>query len=145
MKVERAAGAVIWYGDKKKPKYLLLKHVRRDLEPKEYWNFPKGHIEKKETPQEAARREIMEETGLCDIEFIAGFRETERYGYMQKDKKVSKSVVWFLALSREKKITLSDEHIGAAWLLYDQARKRVFYPGTKLLLKKAHRFVRMIA
>ncbi|MEK7510741.1 MAG: NUDIX domain-containing protein [Patescibacteria group bacterium] len=34
------------------------------------WLFPKGRIEPGETDEEAARREIAEETGLTDLEYI---------------------------------------------------------------------------
>lgn len=34
------------------------------------WTFPKGHIEPGEADEETARREIQEETGLTDLEFI---------------------------------------------------------------------------
>ena len=34
------------------------------------WLFPKGHIEKNETAEEAAIREITEETGLTNLEYI---------------------------------------------------------------------------
>lgn len=34
------------------------------------WLFPKGHIEAEETDEEAARREILEETGLTDLEYL---------------------------------------------------------------------------
>jgi 8-oxo-dGTP pyrophosphatase MutT (NUDIX family) len=34
------------------------------------WFFPKGHIEAGETDEDAARREIYEETGLRDLELI---------------------------------------------------------------------------
>lgn len=47
-----------------KEKVLLLFH--RKLQK---WLPPGGHLEQDETPPEAARREVLEETGL-DIEFI---------------------------------------------------------------------------
>ena len=34
------------------------------------WSLPKGHVEDNETILETAKREIYEETGLSDIEFI---------------------------------------------------------------------------
>lgn len=34
------------------------------------WLFPKGRIEPGESDEEAARREIMEETGITDLEYI---------------------------------------------------------------------------
>ncbi len=141
MPAQRAAGAVIFYGNRKSPRYLLLKHARKNLAPKEYWNFPKGHIERGETPREAAEREIREETGLRDLEFLSGFREIERYGYAHDGKNVSKSVVWFLARAKKKRITLSGEHAGAVWLSYEKAYRKVFYLGTKLLLKKTRKFL----
>ena len=34
------------------------------------WLFPKGHVEEGETDEEAARREIEEEAGLTNLEYI---------------------------------------------------------------------------
>ncbi len=40
--------------------------------------FPKGHLHTGETDEEAARREITEETGLLDLEYIADLGIYER-------------------------------------------------------------------
>lgn len=42
------------------------------------WLFPKGHIEEGETDEEAARREIAEETGLADLEYLDDLGEYSR-------------------------------------------------------------------
>lgn len=44
------------------------------------WFFPKGGIDPGETDEEAARREIAEETGLTDLEFIDDLGTYERFG-----------------------------------------------------------------
>jgi 8-oxo-dGTP pyrophosphatase MutT (NUDIX family) len=47
-----------------------------------YWDFPKGETDFGEEPLDAARREVMEETGLSDLDFRWGesFIETPPYG-----------------------------------------------------------------
>lgn len=44
------------------------------------WLFPKGRIEEGEDDEAAARREIMEEAGLTDLELIADLGEYVRPG-----------------------------------------------------------------
>ena len=43
-------------------KWVLVRHHKRST-----WEIPGGHIEKDETADEAARRELMEETGALDF------------------------------------------------------------------------------
>lgn len=44
-----------------------------------YLGFPKGHVEEEETDEEAARREIEEETGLTNLEYIDDLGSYERF------------------------------------------------------------------
>lgn len=144
--VERSAGAVVFHRGEDGLEYLLLRH--EPLNPgtatgkkEEYWNFPKGHIKKGEASEETALREIREETGLIGMTIIPGFKETERYAYVRNREKIYKWVVWFLAETHSKKITLSFEHTDSAWLLYEEALHRVTYHFSKRLLTKAHEFL----
>ena len=45
------------------------------------WDFPKGAVEPGEDPLAAARREVLEETTIGDLEFVWGtdYAETARY------------------------------------------------------------------
>lgn len=45
-----------------KGKIVMVKHKKRNT-----WEIPGGHIEKGETPEEAAKRELYEETGAEDF------------------------------------------------------------------------------
>ena len=57
------------------------------------WLFPKGKIEEGETLEEAARREIAEETGLTDLEYLDDLGSFVR---LNEDGSPSKEVNMFL-------------------------------------------------
>lgn len=60
--MERSAGAIVFYDNQGIREYLLLySSGGRGLG---YWGFPKGHVEKNETDEEAALRETFEEKCL---------------------------------------------------------------------------------
>jgi 8-oxo-dGTP pyrophosphatase MutT (NUDIX family) len=64
MEIERyeAAGGIVFDGDK----VLLLKKTKLGE-----MALPKGHVEQGETPEAAALRETMEETGFTNLEVLA--------------------------------------------------------------------------
>ena len=68
---EKSAGGVI-IGDSGTIVLVLAKDNTR-------WLFPKGHVETEETDEQAARREIEEETGLRDLEYIDDLGSYERH------------------------------------------------------------------
>ncbi|MDP2735135.1 MAG: NUDIX domain-containing protein [bacterium] len=60
MPKEQSAGAVVFRTENKEPQYLLLHYPTTKRAKREYWDFPKGHQEGKETEEQAAGREIEE-------------------------------------------------------------------------------------
>lgn len=81
MPQEFSAGAVIFHKNEK-IEYLLLKYKAK------HWDFPKGHIEKGESYEETIRREVKEETGLTEIEFLNGFKKSIRFFFRQYPDKI---------------------------------------------------------
>lgn len=139
--MEYSAGAIIFYDDKEQGiiKYLLLYSI--GLKGKGYWGFPKGHIEDGEQPLSTAKREIMEETNIDELEFIPGFSQKERYFFRQDNKMIYKQVIFFLAQSKSQQVKLSFEHNDFIWLSFEQAIKKVSFSSAKQMLKKAHGFL----
>ena len=140
MKREHSAGAIIFRLKNGVPLYLLLRYPSARSK-KEYWDLPKGHMEKGEQEKDTVVREVGEETGLKDIEFFDGFREEIRYWFQSKDQKISKTVAFYLAQTKQKKVAISSEHLGFLWLGYEEAREKLTYENAKQVLKKARDFL----
>jgi len=139
MPVEKSAGAVIFRRENNKIYYLLLHYPGASHRAeRDYWDFPKGHIEKGEKIEETVKREVFEETGLKEIKILPGFKETIKYYFKFQGKKVLKFVTFFLAETKEKDIQISPEHIGYDWLTYEEARSRLNFQNSKEILEKAN-------
>ena len=138
--VERSAGAVIFRKEKGNILYLLLHYEEG------HWDFPKGHIEKGEKTEDAIRREVEEETGIRDLDFVEGFKKTIKYMYKwppkaKKQEFHMKFVVFWLAETSFTEVTLSNEHVNSDWLPYLQALERLTFKTAKDVFKAAHEFL----
>lgn len=135
MAKEKSCGAVVFRRQKNQIKYLVLHYTAG------HWDFPKGNQEKNEKEEQTASREIREETGIEDIEFIDNFKETVNYYYKVEQETIFKEVTFFLAQSATEEVKLSTEHIGYAWLSYENALKKLTFNTSKELLEKADKFL----
>jgi 8-oxo-dGTP pyrophosphatase MutT (NUDIX family) len=143
MTVERSAGAVIFRREGDKIYYLLLHYPGASHRAeKDYWDFPKGHIEKGEKIEETVKREVFEETNLKHIEILPGFKETISYYFKFQGKNILKFVTFFLAETKEKEVKISSEHIGYEWLPFKEAIERLNFKNSKEILQKANEFLK---
>ncbi len=133
MTQEKSAGCIV-FRRKEGIQFLLLhyKHMT------DYWDFPRGHIEDAESQEEAARREVREETGITSLGFVEGFREMVQWFYQNNGETVHKFVTFFLAETEDKKVTLSSEHVGYVWLSYAKALEKLTHMNAKEVLAKAN-------
>ena len=127
MDKEQSAGGILSKNGK-----LMLVRVK-NLMGEKVWTFPKGHIEKNETPRKAALREVWEETGWeCKIIrplFLA------RYSFERNGKPVSKTVRWYLMEPLLKSgRPMAGEIFSAQWLSPKLAEKRLKYKSDIKLL-----------
>lgn len=138
VKREITAGVIVVRRTSEGPKFLLLYHRGQ------YWNFPKGHVEREERSLDAAIRETCEETGLKkgDLRVLHGFKEYERFYFKKGRETIFKVVIIYLAETRESRVRISYEHQGYAWFLYREARQIVGrYKENLKVLERAYRFV----
>ena len=125
-----AAGGIVTDG-KFGVRRVLLVHRPRYGD----WSFPKGKLDAGESVEQAALREVKEETGLkCRI--VRELAVTSyRYRTRNKGRLKPKSVHYFLMepLNRRIKVPL-DEVDRAEWLEIDDAAKKLTYAQDRKLL-----------
>lgn len=142
MPLEHSAGAVIFRREGKKIYYLLLHYTNQPgKKRKDYWDFSKGHIESGENAKMACIREVKEETGIEDLQFVRGFKRHIKYFFVVEGKKIFKVVTLFLARTRTANVVISDEHEGYMWLEFIPALKAMKFKNTKNTLTAAHRYL----
>ena len=132
---EKSAGIVLFRNISNKNEFLLLNY------PQGHWDFIKGKVEQNETLHETAIRETKEETGISNMKFIDGFEESVEYDFRFKNEDIHKKVIFFLAKTSEKKISLSHEHNDYLWLGYNDALKKTTFKNAKNVLSKANEFL----
>lgn len=124
---EYAAGGIV----EKNGKVLLVKVT--NLQGEVVWTFPKGHLEKKETPLKAALREVEEETGWkCRS---AGPLALIRYRFNRNGRPVAKKVRWYKMAPIEKTGKPDESEImKTKWVLRRSAAKHLSYPSDLKLI-----------
>ena len=134
LKVDFAAGGIVIDSNK----VLLVRNRKSEYvdDPKSFWGFPKGHMEEGETPKDAAKREVSEETGfiveLSDEKPLA----ESRYEILVNKEKVKKTV-WFFKMNVVKAFDSEpdDEIEEVALVDYETAINLITHPEDKKILK----------
>lgn len=123
MKTVRVVAAVIREGDK------IFATMRGHGDLKGGWEFPGGKIERGETPEEAVKREIMEE---LETEIRVGERiDTIEYDYPTFH--LSMDCFWAEKVSGDLVLT---EHTEARWLTKEELDSVPWLPADVGLIEK---------
>lgn len=112
-------------------KVFVILHTRGN-----HWGFPKGHAEENESPQETARRELEEETGLVVEEFLLSAPISEHYTFVRNGKKTHKTASYFPALvSGSSSLQLAEIQEGQ-WLPFEKAMKQLTFSEGRALFNQ---------
>lgn len=126
----RAAGGVVWRVAEGRPEVALVHRPKyRD------WTFPKGKLDAGETDEQAARREVLEETGL---QCVLG-RELPSVTYRDGKGRHKQVRYWEMTVAAGA-FEVNDEVDEMAWLDLDAAGRRLTYDHDCDVLEAFARF-----
>ena len=128
MKTVRVVAAII--KDKNEEQKPVIFATQRGYgEWKGWWEFPGGKIEEGETPEEALKREVMEE---LDVEIMVGeLVDTVKYDYPTFH--LSMDCFWAEIVSGN---LILKEHEAAKWLTKDEIMSVNWLPADIALVDK---------
>lgn len=100
------------------------------------WSLPKGHVEPGETTEEAAVREVAEETGISGR--ITARLGSVEYTFTAEGRRIHKRVHHFLMEAVAGELSDADVEVTeVAWVPIDQMPVRLAYAGERRLVERA--------
>jgi len=139
MKTEKqhSAGGVVFRKNKNKIEVAIIARNNKTV-----WCLPKGKIEKNESAEDTAKREVKEETGL-EGELLTKINSIH-YFYTSKEenKRFSKTVDFYLFKYVNGNTEDHDWEIDAVeWVEIDEAIKRLTYKSERETMEKAKKII----
>lgn len=135
-RIRRAAGCIVYREVAGEPHFLLIR------DPYERWTLAKGHLEGNESDQEAAIREVAEETGIHGQ--LGPLVGTIVYTFFAHGHQVEKRVTFFLMkVSNDITATpqLSEGISAVDWFPASEAANRIGYDQVREIFLKGSAMV----
>jgi ADP-ribose pyrophosphatase YjhB (NUDIX family) len=137
---ETSAGGVVYRMEAGTHLFLLIRDSYAN------WGFPKGHLEQGERAEDAALREVREETGLNDLE-LRGRIETIDWYFRFRGRVIHKICHFFLMETTQVETAPQrTEGITACrWVSYGQAAESISYANARQVLRRANEMITGVA
>ena len=99
------------------------------------WSLPKGHIERGESVEDTAVREVAEETGITGR--VVAPLGTIDFWFTIEDRRVHKTVHHFLLIAEGGELSADDIEVSeVAWVPLPEVRSRLAYDDERRLVDK---------
>ena len=135
---EFSAGGLVLDLDGDVPRGALIGRI--DRQGRLLWSLPKGHIEPGETAEEAAVREVAEETGIRGE--VIGELGTIDFWFVADGRRIHKTVRHFLLRAVSGELSDADIEVSeVAWVAFPQIAERLAYPDERGLVDTAGRLL----
>ena len=133
---ETSAGGVVYRLHSGHAVFLLIRDSYQT------WGFPKGHLESGERAEDAALREVREETGIDDLA-LRGQIETIDWYFRFRGQLIHKVCHFYLMETTQASTNPQQaEGITACrWVSYDDARSAISYANARKVLARAHEMI----
>ena len=121
-----------------KAKGLLIgRYDQKDATGKRVlWSLPKGHIEEGETPEQAAIREVAEETGITSS--ITKSLGVIDFWFMAGGKRIHKTVHHFMFTEVGGVLAAQESEVDeVSWFPLEEIVDRLAYPDEKKLIARS--------
>lgn len=133
---EVSAGGVVYRLEGQVPLFLLIRDSYQN------WGFPKGHLEAGERAEDAAVREVVEETGVQSLELRGGIDVIDWY-FRFRGRLIHKVCHFFLMYTVEAD-TLPQKAEGITacqWVPFERASTVISYANARRVLQRAHSMI----
>jgi 8-oxo-dGTP pyrophosphatase MutT (NUDIX family) len=136
---ETSAGGLVVERTDDGPRAALI--ARRNRAGRVEWCLPKGHLEGEETIEQAAVREVAEETGIRGR--VVRELGTVEYWFSVPEKRIHKTVHHYLMEAVGGRLTIEDdpdaEAIDVAWVPIAELGQRLTFPNERRIADVAVR------
>ena len=133
---ETSAGGVVYRRHDGGALFLLIRDSYQN------WGFPKGHLESGERAEDAALREVREETGIDDLA-LRGRIETIDWYFRFRGQLIHKVCHFYLMETGQ--ATTNPQHAegitACRWVAYDDARSAISYANARKVLGRAYEMI----
>ena len=134
--MERSAGGVVVRGEE----LVAIVPTRRASDGTRVVALPKGHIDRGETPLQAAQREVREETGIL-AEPVCELGEA-RYWYRRDGQTIPKSVSFFQFSFLEGDTSDHDEEVEEVrWIGLAEAQQELTHAAEREIVERAVKYL----